>query len=64
MDLVDTKYVDAVLEGKSLLIKIEAGVIKGTLEIPVVDILKELAKKTDNKVDDTLVALLESALTN
>lgn len=62
MELVDTKYVDVVVEGKSVKVKIDAGLVKGEIEIPLIEILKELAKKSDNTVDDALVALVEKAL--
>jgi hypothetical protein len=62
MELVDTKYVDVVVEGGIVKLKVDAGVVKGQLELPLVEILKELAKKSDNKIDDTIVELVEKAL--
>lgn len=62
MELVDTKHIDVVVEGKAVKIKIEAGLVKGEIEIPIIEILKELAKKSDNKIDDAIVDLVEKAL--
>jgi len=62
MELVDTKYVDVVVEGGVVKLKIDAGVVKGQLDLPLVAILKELAKQSDNKIDDTIVDLVEKAL--
>ena len=62
MELLDTKYIDVVIEGKTVLVKIDGGVLKGQLEIPLIEILKQLAAKSDNTLDDALVALVEKAL--
>lgn len=51
MDIIDSKYVDLkVVEGKIV------------VELPLVGILRELALKSDNKLDDKLVDLIEGAL--
>ncbi len=62
MELVDTKYVDVIVEGGVVKLKLDGGVVKGQLELPLVEILKELAKKSDNKIDDGIVELVEKAL--
>lgn len=62
MELVDTKYVDVVVEGGIVKLKVDGGLVKGELQLPLVEILKELAKKTDNKIDDAMVELIEKAL--
>ena len=49
--ILDSKYVD---------IKLDAGKI--VVELPLVEVLKEFAKKSDNKIDDALVELVEKAL--
>lgn len=49
--LLDSKFVD---------IKIEAGKI--AVELPVVEVLRELAKRSDNTLDDSLVELVAVAL--
>jgi len=62
MELVDSKYVDVLVEGGIVKVKVDGGLLKGQLELPLIEILKELAKKTDNKIDDQIVALVEKAL--
>lgn len=62
MELVDTKYIDVVVEGKAVKVKFEAGPVTGELKLPLVELLKQLATKTDNKVDDKLVEMLDAAL--
>ena len=49
--LLDSKYVD---------ISINAGAIE--LKLPLVEVLRELAKRSDNTVDDSLVELVAIAL--
>jgi len=51
MIVVDSKYVD---------LKVEGG--KVVAEFPLIELLRELAKSTDNTLDDTLVGLIEKAL--
>lgn len=62
MELVDTKFVDVVVEAGIVKVKVDGGLVKGELQLPLVEIMKELAKKSDNKVDDALVELVEKAL--
>lgn len=62
MELVDTKYVDVVVEGKAIKVKIDAGLVQGEIILPLVEILKQLAAKSDNKIDDAIVELVEKAL--
>lgn len=62
MELLDTKHVDIIVEGKIVKIKLEAGLVNGVIEIPLIEILKQLAAKTDNKIDDAIVELVEKAL--
>lgn len=62
MELVNSQFVDVVIEGKSIIVKIEAGALKGQIELPFIALLKELAKKSDNAIDDVLVELVEKAL--
>lgn len=62
MELVDTKYVDVVVEGGIVKLKVDGGLVKGQLELPLVEILKQLAKQSDNKIDDSIVELVEKAL--
>lgn len=49
--LLDSKYVD---------IKVAGGRI--VVELPLVEVFAELAKQSDNTVDDALVELLRKAL--
>ena len=51
MDLIDSKYVD---------VKIAEGKI--VVEVPLIELLKEAALKSGNKIDDALVELLEKAI--
>ena len=51
MELIDSKYID---------LKIDAGKI--VVEVPLVEVLRELATKTTNTLDDKLVDLVELAL--
>lgn len=62
MELVDTKFVDVIVEGGVVKLKVDGGLVKGELQLPLVQIMKELAKKSDNKIDDALVELVEKAL--
>lgn len=62
MELVDTKFVDVVIEGGIVKLKVDGGLVKGQLELPLIAILKELAKQSDNKIDDSIVELVEKAL--
>jgi len=54
------------MEEKALQAKVEVvdGVIKVSAELDVVEALKELAKKSDNSIDDGLVAIVEAAKAN
>lgn len=49
--LLDSKYVDIAIDGGSIEVR-----------LPVVDLLRELAKRSDNKLDDALVELVAKAL--
>lgn len=51
MDILDGKYADLKIVGGKIVI-----------EVPLVELLKELALKTGTKLDDKLVELLEAAL--
>jgi hypothetical protein len=63
MELVDTKYVDVGAEGKGLVIKLGApgALVEGEIKISIIAALKELAKNTDNKLDDSIIAIVEAA---
>lgn len=47
-----------------LAVKVEDAVVVASLEMDVVKVLEELSKKTDNTIDDGLVALVASARDN
>ena len=49
--ILDSKFIDA---------KIEEGKI--VVEFSLIEVLKDLAGKSDNKIDDALVELVEKAL--
>lgn len=49
--IIDTKYVDVKLDQGKILV-----------ELPLIEVLKEFAQKSDNKIDDALVELVEKAL--
>ena len=52
MDLIDSKYVD---------VKIAEGKI--VVEVPLIELLKEAALKSGNKIDDALVEFRTKTLT-
>jgi len=49
--IIDTQVVDVALKDGKVVV-----------EVPVVALLKELAKKTDNKIDDSIIEIVEKAL--
>ena len=54
------------MDESSIKAKVEMvdGVIKAGLEIDIVDAAEEMAKKSDNTIDDALVKLLKAARSN
>jgi hypothetical protein len=62
MELLDTKHVDVVVEAGIVKLKLDLGLVDGQINLPLVEILKVLAKKTDNKIDDGMVEMIEKAL--
>lgn len=51
MLVIDSKYVDLKIEGGKIVV-----------EVPLVELLKEVAAKSSNTIDDKLIELLEGAL--
>ena len=53
MELVDTKHFDIVVEDMGIIkLKMEAGPVKGLVEVPLLAMLEAYAKSTKTQLDD------------
>lgn len=62
MELVDTKYFDVVIEAGVAKVKIEAGPLKGLIELPLSVLIDAAVKATDNTMDDAIAEIVKKAL--